>query len=387
MLQSPPERPAPIRTDVSNAFAHDTMTRRVPEGIDAILANNPDYPASIQQGLLALKQTISGNAPITMLHAFAPDYAHWVDSVEARSTETWLNTQWFFAETYYYRRVIEMTRWFETGRDPFAPNKHKEYASDLPWQLLKTALEIDASPQETIGELLSLALWGNRIDLSFEASLKRGTTVREDDLIVDNVEVATTQIINGVGAVHIIVDNAGTELTMDLALADRLLTDNIVEEVILHLKMHPTFVSDAIPADVMHFIAMLDNRGGIYADVGKRLHAYVERGRLRLLPDFFWNSSQWLWEIPENMVRGFSDARLVIIKGDANYRRMVGDAVWQADTPFSTVTGYFPAPLLALRTLKSDPIAGLKTGLDAKLNGIDDAWRVNGQRGVIQFKS
>jgi len=46
------------------------------------------------------------------------------------------------------------------------------------------------------------------------------------------------------------------------------------------------------------------------------------------------------------------------------------------------VTGYFPAPLLALRTLKSDPIAGLRAGLAAELDARDPHWRVNGQRGI-----
>jgi hypothetical protein len=52
--------------------------------------------------------------------------------------------------------------------------------------------------------------------------------------------------------------------------------------------------------------------------------------------------------------------------------------------PFSTVMAYFNAPLLALRTLKSDPIVGLPSGLATSLEGIDPDWRVNAQRGLIQ---
>jgi hypothetical protein len=50
--------------------------------------------------------------------------------------------------------------------------------------------------------------------------------------------------------------------------------------------------------------------------------------------------------------------------------------------PFRQVTGYFPAPLLALRTLKSDPIVGLRPGLASKLDAQDARWRVNGRRAV-----
>ena len=75
----------------------------------------------------------------------------------------------------------------------------------------------------------------------------------------------------------------------------------------------------------------------------------------------------------------------MIFKGDANYRRHVGDALWQPETPFAEVTAYFPAPLLALRTLKSDAIVGLPPGLAERLDGEDAHWRVNGRRGVAQF--
>jgi hypothetical protein len=80
----------------------------------------------------------------------------------------------------------------------------------------------------------------------------------------------------------------------------------------------------------------------------------------------------------------FTGSRLVIFKGDANYRRVVGDALWSPETPLSIVTSGFPAPLLALRTLKSDPIVGLPPGTAQQLEALDPAWRVNARRGVIQ---
>ena len=81
----------------------------------------------------------------------------------------------------------------------------------------------------------------------------------------------------------------------------------------------------------------------------------------------------------------FRGAALVIFKGDANYRRVVGDALWPPETPLASVVDYFPAPLLALRTLKSDPVVGLPAGLAARLDGVDPDWRINGKRGVIEL--
>lgn len=48
------------------------------------------------------------------------------------------------------------------------------------------------------------------------------------------------------------------------------------------------------------------------------------------------------------------ESALVFLKGDANYRRLIGDRLWPTDTPFSDVAGYFPAKLCALRTLKAE---------------------------------
>jgi hypothetical protein len=80
-----------------------------------------------------------------------------------------------------------------------------------------------------------------------------------------------------------------------------------------------------------------------------------------------------------------AQAHLVIIKGDANYRRLLGDSRWPTTVPAATAVPYFPAPFVALRTLKSDPIVGLPPSLAEQLDQTDAAWRVNGQWGLIQM--
>jgi hypothetical protein len=86
--------------------------------------------------------------------------------------------------------------------------------------------------------------------------------------------------------------------------------------------------------------------------------------------------------MPSELEQTFADARLVVLKGDAHYRRAVDDAAWNSETPFAEVTRVFPAPLLALRTLKSPAVVGLAAGRAAELDRIDAEWRVNGRRGV-----
>ena len=44
--------------------------------------------------------------------------------------------------------------------------------------------------------------------------------------------------------------------------------------------------------------------------------------------------------------------------GDANFRRLIGDRHWPWSTRPEDVLSYFPAPLLALRTCKSEVLIG-----------------------------
>lgn len=387
LLNPPPNFPGMTPTNKTNWFAHDTMTRRVPDIIDDIQARNPEYPDSVHAAFEHLRQQIVSNAAVPMLEPYAPDYADWLPQWEKRRNDTWLNTPWFFAETYFYRLVIEIVRWWETGRDPFAPNKAEEYAGDALWELLRAALAMQGTQEERLKEAIHGTLWGNRIDLSYALSREHGTGVSDGDFLVDESVAVVKHLMSTSGTVHLIADNAGTELAMDLVLADQLL-NGITDDAVLHLKMHPTFVSDATPADVWHFLKMLEGgeRGMDAWKFGQRMYDAIYSGRLRLIPNLFWNSSRLLWEMPAHLVQVFSTARIVFIKGDANYRRMVGDALWAPDTPFADVTGYFPAPLVALRSLKSDPIVGLPAGKADQLDELDPTWRFNGKRGVIQFK-
>ncbi len=382
------KRPAMIRTDGSNAFAHDTISRRMPANIREVGQLNPDYPASIQRALQKLAEALESNAPMGAFDPFGPDIDLWEESLKAHAGQTWLQTDWFFAEIAAYRHLIEAVRWWETGRDPFTPKKAAEMGSPDLWAALDKALAVRQKPiAERLMALVHIDLWGNRIDLSFTASLAHGHVVGEDDLIADDSAAAVDHIMQTDGAVHFIADNTGTELAMDLALADALF-DKGIQRIIFHLKLHPTFVSDTIVPDVHIMLAAMlsEERNQETKALGKRLRVALDEGRLRLAPGAFWNSPYTLREMPVRLSAAFKEAALVIIKGDLNYRRMVDDALWEADVPLIDVTSYFPAPLLALRTLKSDGVVGLKTGLAAQLDAEDARWRINGKRGVIQFK-
>jgi hypothetical protein len=98
-----------------------------------------------------------------------------------------------------------------------------------------------------------------------------------------------------------------------------------------------------------------------------------------------WNSPLFTHQFPDDVLADFAGAALCIFKGDLHYRRLVGDAIWDPAASFAEAMAFFPAPLLCLRTLKSDPILGLPPGRAAELDAQDDQWRVSGKYGVIQL--
>jgi len=395
-------RPPPIRTDGGNAFANNTMRFRLPAIFDEVKALNQDYPPDSLRRLAELRNEVAAGAGIARIElAPAGDAADWALALQrqreiADGELTWHKAEWFFAETYAYRCLIETLRWAENGRDPFLPKKLEELQSDALWRLIERACEPLESPEAELPRAIALALWANRIDLSYSASLERGVDVSPEDLLADDREALLAYLAESrsspvgfkAGApVYIVADNTGSELAMDLALSECLLR-HVTPCVALCLKAHPTFVSDATPRDVWMLMQEMERRGQGAAALAKRLRSRWRSRQLRFLPHVYWNSSRFLWDLPADLRRRLNEARLVIIKGDANYRRAVGDAIWPAHTPFKRALDYLDAPALCLRTLKSDPVVGLPAAdTAAHLDCIDPDWRVNGKRGLIQFKA
>jgi len=116
------------------------------------------------------------------------------------------------------------------------------------------------------------------------------------------------------------------------------------------------------------------------------LWEYVANQQLTFIPDFFWNTAGRLWELPFRLQESMREARLVVAKGDLNYRRATNDALWQPDaTLFDAIQG-FPTSLLVLRTLKSDTLVGIDAETQAELDAHgEENWRISGAYGVAQF--
>ncbi|GIK28818.1 MAG: hypothetical protein DCC53_05370 [Chloroflexi bacterium] len=382
----PPSYPGAILTDLSNAFASNTMQERIPAILQQVVEVNPGMTARQRSAIEQLRDDVAAGQPAPALAPGPPDVDGWRMALSDQPGRTWHDVEWFFAETYLYRVLMDAVDYFVTRHDPFGPIKAEEYASEGHRTLLDQALSVAGSREEVLNTLLGMALWGNRVDLSYAESRAHGGSINSDDLLIDDRSAAIAALTGTAHTVHVVADNAGSELSADLVLIDRLLRDKWAEQVVLHVKAHPTFVSDAITDDVIQFLrrAVEGVYGILATELGARLIGAVGAGTLRLSSRFYWNSAAMWWDMPDELHTFMAGSPLTIVKGDANYRRVVGDARWPYVTPFHEVVAGAGIPVLCLRTLKSDPIVGLQPGQAERLEAIEPRWRWSGKRGVIQ---
>ncbi len=382
--------PTPLSTGEPESFARYSFERRMPIMIDDVIAGN-DFPAGIVDALRALKAEVLGGV-IRPLGEDAPDVERWRAEGAGLYGRAWLDAPWYAAEAFFFRRLLEATRYFQAGPwqgfDPFASQKRREMTSDAMQQVL--AEEVAApggSDAARFAALLRACLAGNRADLShaIAADAWRAGPSAGVDVVVDETAAAWALVEPSGGRIDVIVDNAGIELMRDLLLVAFLLARDPGLSITLHVKSHPMFVSDAIAADVNAALARL----GAEIGAGSRqvlgaLRQARGDGRLALSAHSMWTSCRFFREIPDDLRADLARAKAVFIKGDANYRRLIGDARWEVTTPLAVASAGFPAPRVAVRTLKSDPLVGLPPGLVERLDAEDPQWRINGRRGVIQ---
>jgi hypothetical protein len=162
--------------------------------------------------------------------------------------------------------------------------------------------------------------------------------------------------------------------------------DDSVRIPVLHLKPSPYYVSDATTADLLAVLRRLAAAPGAAAAISGRAQAALATDRLKIAAHDFWCAPGTFRDLPVDLADDLSQAVVVIVKGDLNYRRLVGDAHWDPVTPFADVTGYFPAPVAALRTCKSDVAVGVPPERLAHLEATAPGWRTDGAHAVIHVR-
>lgn len=360
-------------TSPPGSFPWTVLHDRHPALIARVLDGLP-YAPDRRQALSELAEEITG--PIRPLPPSAHDAARWAEWGRDHIGQSWYDVPFLWAESFFYRKLLGAAGYFGPGPwqgiDPFEPVKSAELTGDALAEELAAlaALPVD---ERTEG-LLAATLWGNQADLGFR--LQQKDDGRASALVADE-SAALWPLLTG--TVCVVADNAGRELVPDLLLADHLLTAGAVERIVLHVKAYPYFTSDATMADVLACLRRL-----VVEEAGQRLWDAVRAGRLVIRAHPF-SVAPWSYhDMPTDLAEDFAAASVTIMKGDLNYRRLVGDRAWPPDTPFGTVTAYFPGPVAAVRTLKSDVVVGVPDDVLARLESSGEPWRTNGAHALIQ---
>jgi hypothetical protein len=378
------------RTSDPGSFAHYTFQHRIPRLLDDLLALIP-FPEEIQEGLRALRAEVL-EGTIRPLTEEAPDRDLWDRLSAPYVGGSWQDAPWYWAEAFFYRRLLEATRYFQPGPwwglDPFGPLKRAELKPGVA-ALEESLAGLPEEPVVRLRALLFRSLWGNRFDLSLPevADAARAQPGREGAVLADDTGAVCAFLMGSRGLrVALVADNAGSELLADLALIDFLLETEIARRVVLHLKWHPFFVSDATPLDLFLALEALQEGGTRASALAERLWTDLRRRRLATRAHWFFVTSLFYFEMPDDLAAELGATDLVVLKGDANYRRLVGDARWDPGTPLERAAGYFPAPFVALRTLKSEVVVGLTEEVVTSAQRTDPEWMTSGRWGVIQAR-
>jgi uncharacterized protein with ATP-grasp and redox domains len=372
--------------------------------------------------------------------------------------------------------------------DVFARQKIKTFRSSRPAVLelaaryrdLVTQLRSSTNPPDPeadkvlFAEMCEVCLWGNATDLSLLTSLTyediqrlQGSEARrkaEKNILVNDLPQVYAHLLAAKNdkkskkerRVDIVLDNAGFELYVDLILAGYLLSTGLATTVVLHPKSIPWFVSDVLPADFAALLNALANPRAFYEPATEedalqgrtpekltdkeveelgflfqewsRFHA---EGQLVLRPNRVWTGPGSYWRLPteaKELVEDLRTGELVVLKGDLNYRKLVGDVsisflfllsllpfsrsgslkawicinngkqvAWDPTTAFTEAIGPLgPGSglnVLALRTCKADVVVGLKPGEDERLRQTEGGggdsgarkWAWNGKWAVVSF--
>ncbi|KWT63893.1 hypothetical protein ADL21_00630 [Streptomyces albus subsp. albus] len=380
---------APVIISSESAFASDVFAKRHPALIERLLKAWPFGPEQRR----ALSELVEENVQgvIQPLPDGVADSGLWLDWGHGLYGRPWVKAPFLWAESFFYRRLLEATGYFEPGPwrgvDPFAPFKQAELVGEAVSAEIAALDEVAKLADDEQGQALLLSsLWGNRADLGFQITSGQGE--KASGLVVDDSKRLWELLRSEAGGtVALIADNSGSEMVADLILIDHLLTHGLASEVVLHAKPAPYYVSDATLADVADCLRKLLLSTGEARAAGGRLREAAALGRLRVRADQFFCAPFDFTAMPESLRQEFASTTVTILKGDLNYRRLIGDRWWEPTVPFAEATSHFPGRIAALRTLKSDAIVGLTTGTLADLNVAEPRWRTSGAHALVQVRS
>lgn len=114
--------PPSLMMSEPGSFAHITLTQRWPAIAGRMIAQN-DFPLEVVENLETLVQELPYGLVRSLRDDNGPDLVAWASYLEPFLAQRWIDVPWYFAESYFYRRILEATQYFlpglQCGLDPY----------------------------------------------------------------------------------------------------------------------------------------------------------------------------------------------------------------------------------------------------------------------------
>lgn len=123
--------------------------------------------------------------------------------------------------------------------------------------------------------------------------------------------------------------------------------------------------------------------------LGQNWTDYIKNKTWVVFQNDFWTlpmDFSYMASVNPILYKQLAEAKLVIFKGDLNYRKLFGEKNWDPVTAVDDALQNFnPTKLCTLRTIKADIVCGLAKGVAEKTEAINSKWMEIGDYGLIQF--
>lgn len=322
--------------------------------------------------------------------------------------EFFRNAPFLIVEYYFYYYLLylyhEKAGIRNCIEDPYRKYKLKNLSKDTSQKDFRDLL--DNYKSDDLQRLIACCLGMNSVDLS-QHKAKIGI-IENPNCPINNWRAfeefvkkelhSKEKNYNNRRTVNIITDNCGLELISDILLGSYLIRKTEVTDVVFHIKKLPIFVSDTIMSDVDDAIEVLNDKlNGITEFIltndstGERTYKCHDTNGKTLIfkADDIWHRETLFKEVTEFETWNSDDScALIIVKGDLNYRRLVGDYKWSYCAPIAAEISYIKKPLLIIRSLKSNVFLGCNESEEKEAKKMDESapnWKISGQHGIIQF--
>lgn len=366
-----------------NSFADFTVKERFPKIYNEYCSGNyEDF----------IKQTTVKEALKNILEFNECSDLSFIQGKESKTLKEFFESEPFFeSEVLFYHVLLAQKEYFKNKNDFFAikkdtdyANEHDSYRNELKnlfnqkgyYNNIKNKKKKFLTKQEDFRAILNYSLTANTGDLS-QLEINRPDSVR---ILHDDTDKCFNFIISKKHKrFDIICDNSGAELFSDIYLAVFMIVHDYVNKVVLHVKSYPYFVSDATIDDFGRLVNILtENKSN------SQLLELLSKKKIEVKTHKFWTEAKYFDELPKNLGINKNTTDLLIVKGDLNYRRLVGDKNWISTDSFEKRCLIKDIPVIAPRVLKSDVLVGVEPVFISIAKAQDKKYKTDGKWGVIQ---